>query len=1027
MTSLGGPRKAGTALGAPAKKAAETTTSTDANSNNNSTTNSESNASNTTSTTTTNGGTGLGGPPKTGTGLGGPKTGTGLGGPPKTGTGLGGPAKTGTGLGGPKTGTGLGGPPKKTESPKTEEKSETKSEEVKVESKPDEPKKDEQVTSPEPTTTQDNKKNQTKQKGPALKKEESAPKKTAKKEEPAPKKGGPGAAARKALAEKIKKQQEEEEKLRKEQEELERLEEEKRKKEEEEAKIKKEKEEIRNARSKEQDKIRKKEQAEKKKEQQRLEALKRYGVDPNAVAAIKSAQASAPKKQDKPYQKKPKKTPEEKEQAAREAAEKLKQEEAAKAEAEAKLKAEAETDDAVDDWEKLLEEDDKKAEEEKKQEEERKAAEESRIAEEKAAAEAKEAEAQQEQPAETQPVVKKEKSLRSPICCILGHVDTGKTSLLDRIRKTNVQGGEAGGITQQIGATYIPKETLLEQTNAIKDSFKLKYKIPGLLVIDTPGHEIFTNLRSRGSSLCDIAVLVVDLMHSIEQQTRESIELLKRRKTPFIVAMNKIDRCYNWVVKKEAGFVDTYENQSGATKADFEERTRKVIADFAISGLNAQLYTRNPDMSQYVSLVPTSAVTGEGIPDLLGLIVKLTETKIAKRITEMDDNTFTATVLEVKSVEGHGFTIDIILSNGEIRKGDRIVLCGKDKAIDTKIRALMTPQPLREMRVKTPYLSMNSVRAAAGIKIAAQGLENAIAGSELFVIPAKAEESYVEEIKERVQQEYNEMITNLSFPGVSVQASTLGSLEAVLAYMQQENIPVAAINIGRIHKSDVIRAAVNLEPGKAKEYGCILGFDVDVEKNAQQEADRLGVKIWCKDIIYHLFDEWTKYQKELIAATMGSYESKLVYPVEMEILPEWILAKRNPILLGVKIVAGWAKMNTQVCVIKKNEKGQPVVKVIGRIVSIEADNEPLVDGARVGKEVAVKIMGEPEVTFGRHFDEKDHIYSVLTRDSIDALVTNCRDLLRAEPEIVKLVKYLKDALGIDKFGTTLADEKKNRQ
>jgi len=555
--------------------------------------------------------------------------------------------------------------------------------------------------------------------------------------------------------------------------------------------------------------------------------------------------------------KKPKRQTEEEKLKAAEEAERLKAE-ADKAEAEAKLKADKDKEEETPgDWEELLGDDDsdeqKKKEQEEnriKEEEQKRAAEEeerNRIKAEKEASEAAAAAA-----AVASPPAKKEVTLRSPICCILGHVDTGKTSLLDRIRNTNVQQGEAGGITQQIGATYIPQTTLTEQTAAVKDQFKLQYKIPGLLVIDTPGHEIFTNLRNRGSSMCDIAVLVVDLMHSIQQQTRESIELLKKRKTPFIVAMNKIDRCYNWSVKKEAGFLETYENQSGATKADFEERTKQVIADFAVSGLNAQLYHRNTDMSTYVSLVPTSAVTGEGMADLLGLIVRLTETRISKSITEKTDDTFTATVLEVKSVEGHGFTIDIILSNGELHKGDRIILCGKDQAIDTKIRALMIPQPLREMRVKTPYAQMPSVKAAAGIKIAAPHLENAVAGSELFVIPAKADEAYVNEIKHKVQSEYNEMLNNLSFPGVSVQASTLGSLEAVLAYMQQENIPVAAINIGKIHKSDVIRAAVNLEPGKAKEYGCILGFDVDIEKNAQQEADRLGVKVWRKDIIYHL-------------------------------------------------------------------------------------------------------------------------------------------------------------------------------
>jgi translation initiation factor 5B len=261
--------------------------------------------------------------------------------------------------------------------------------------------------------------------------------------------------------------------------------------------------------------------------------------------------------------------------------------------------------------------------------------------------------------------------LRSPICVVLGHVDTGKTSLLDKIRRTNVQEGEAGGITQQIGATYFPMEALKPSTDKLNKDLNLEYKVPGLLVVDTPGHEQFTNLRSRGSSLCDIAVLVVDIMVGLEKQTIESIELLKQRKTPFIVALNKVDRMYGWVARPNAPIRETLAAQPDYAVEEFERRTNHVLGQMMGEGLNAKLYYENTDFRRVVSVVPTSAFTGEGVPDLLMLLVQLTQSLMSNRIMLCDAPQ--ASVLEVKTIDGLGTTVDIVLVNGEIREGDTLV------------------------------------------------------------------------------------------------------------------------------------------------------------------------------------------------------------------------------------------------------------------------------------------------------------------------------------------------------------------
>ena len=225
----------------------------------------------------------------------------------------------------------------------------------------------------------------------------------------------------------------------------------------------------------------------------------------------------------------------------------------------------------------------------------------------------------------------------------MGHVDTGKTKWLDKVRQTSVQEGEAGGITQQIGATYFPVEALREKTMVLNKG-NFDFKVPGLLIIDTPGHESFTNLRSRGSSLCNIAILVVDIMHGLEAQTLESIRLLRDRKTPFIVALNKVDRLYDWKPTPNNAFQDSLAQQPVHTQKEFEERASKVMLAFAEQGLNAELYYKNKSMGRYVSLVPTSALSGEGVPDMLQLLVSLTQTRMSQSLMYLSE--IECTVLE---------------------------------------------------------------------------------------------------------------------------------------------------------------------------------------------------------------------------------------------------------------------------------------------------------------------------------------------------------------------------------------------
>lgn len=595
--------------------------------------------------------------------------------------------------------------------------------------------------------------------------------------------------------------------------------------------------------------------------------------------------------------------------------------------------------------------------------------------------------------------------LRSPVICILGHVDTGKTKILDKIRRTNVQDGEAGGITQQIGATYFPIDAVKKEATKLKEGRELVYNVPSLLIIDTPGHESFTNLRSRGSSLCDIAILVIDIMHGLEPQTRESIDLLKLRKTPFIVALNKIDRIYDWNAQPHnCPSLHSLDKQPNHAQEEFHRRVRETKLELAEIGFNTELYWENKDVRKNVSLVPTSAITGEGIPDLLMLLLALPQRLLTERL--MFNSMLEATVLEVKVIEGLGTTIDIILTGGTIHEGDTIVVVGLDGPILTTIRALLTPHPMKEMRVKGQYLHHKEIVAAQGIKVSAEGLEKAVAGTQLMVVENPNNEDEVEYVKEEVMKDFQTILTNVdkSGLGVYVQASTLGSLEALLEFLRTSKIPVSGINIGPVHKRDVTKASTMLE--KRKEYATILAFDVIVEKEAQELAEDVGVTIFTADIIYHLFDKFTDHMEKMKKLRREQVNDDVVFPSISRILPQHVYNKKDPIVVGVDVLDGILRVGTPLVVKKGN-----VWLDIGRVASIELNKKQVMTASK-GESVAVKIQDKTteNIMYGRHFDFQDVLYSKMSRQAIDLLKENFRDDLQTEDW--RLVVQLKKTFNI---------------
>ncbi|MEM2103507.1 MAG: translation initiation factor IF-2 [Candidatus Bathyarchaeia archaeon] len=573
-------------------------------------------------------------------------------------------------------------------------------------------------------------------------------------------------------------------------------------------------------------------------------------------------------------------------------------------------------------------------------------------------------------------------SIRQPIICVLGHVDTGKTLLLDKIRKTSVQAREVGGMTQHIGASYFPVETLKQMIGPLLSTLKGEVEIPGLLVVDTPGHEVFTNLRRRGGSVADIAILVIDVLRGFEAQTYECVEILKARKTPFLVAANKIDRIPGWKSHPDTPFIKTYQLQDNYVREDLDNRLYEIIGTFSRLNFRTDRFDRIKDFTRTAAIVPTSAKTGEGITELLAVLVGLTQQYLKKRL-QTTSGPAKGTVLEVKEEPGLGLTLNTIVYDGTLKRDDLIVVGGKDKPIITRVRAILVPKPLDEIRdPRDRFSSVEKVSAAAGVKIVAPGLEGALAGAPLYVVQeTEAAEKYVRLVSEEIER--IRIATDVD--GVVLKADTLGSLEALAENLKRNGVPIRLADIGDVSKRDVTEAAVVKEHEPL--YGAILAFNVKVLPDAEEEAKNTGVRIFQEKIIYHLADNylsWFKAQRE--AKLEGEFE-KLVKPGKIRILEGYVFRRAKPAIVGVEVLAG--KIKPKLALVRF-EDGEEV----GEILQIQEKGKALSE-AKQGMQVAMSI-DKPIV--GRHIFEKDLLYIKVPEPHAKALLKNFIERLTPEEQ-----------------------------
>ncbi|MEK6900367.1 MAG: translation initiation factor IF-2, partial [Nanoarchaeota archaeon] len=475
---------------------------------------------------------------------------------------------------------------------------------------------------------------------------------------------------------------------------------------------------------------------------------------------------------------------------------------------------------------------------------------------------------------------------RRPIVTVLGHVDHGKSSILDRIRGTAVVAREAGGITQAIGCSIVPIKTIQTICGPLLNAMRSTLTIPGLLFIDSPGHAAFTSLRKRGGSLADIAILVVDINEGFRPQTAESIEILKSNKVPFIIAANKIDLLSGWKNDPKKSLLDNINSFSYEVQGNFEKKMYELVAQVSEHGMPAERFDRVSDYTKQVAIIPVSAFTGQGIPELLMILTGLAQKYLEKKL-EIDEKGYCqGTILELKEEKGLGMTIDCIIYNGKLRVNDTIIIGSIEQPIVTKIRALLEPVELAEMREKkSKFQNVKEIIAATGVKIAAPGMETAIAGMPLRSCSAKTED--IERVKTDIQQEVGEVMDFLeSESGVMVKSDTIGGLEALRHLLDEKNIPIASVSLGDVNKKDLSK----LESLKEKDEftGVLLGFNVKVSPESIDYAKAKGLHIITNDVIYKIIEDYEKYVEGLRKAIELRELSSLVRPCKFFVMKGYI-------------------------------------------------------------------------------------------------------------------------------------------
>ncbi|MBI2507734.1 translation initiation factor IF-2 [Candidatus Woesearchaeota archaeon] len=560
--------------------------------------------------------------------------------------------------------------------------------------------------------------------------------------------------------------------------------------------------------------------------------------------------------------------------------------------------------------------------------------------------------------------------LRSIVCSIIGHVDHGKSQIVETITGLSIVEREAGRITQCINAINVPF-SLIEE---IIGNYKHKIKIPGLLIIDTPGHASFTNLRKRGGSLADIAVLVIDVNEGVKPQTVECIEILKHNKTPFVIAANKIDLIHGFNYKNKS-LLETINSQPENIRNEIDKKIYSVVGKLAGYGFDSERFDRVDDYTKKIAIIPTSAKLKLGIPELLLVLTGLAQRFMEIKLIIDVNKPAKGVVLEIKEEKGFGKTIDAIIYDGKIRINDEIIIAGLEKPITTRVRNLL------EQSIKNKKLVVvDEVEAACTVKIIPKDAEEIFAGMPFEVADKNSEER----IKKEIQKEVEEVLIGTDDEGVIIKADSLGSLEALTSLLRENKIPIKKASLGNINKSDIAEASAEEDPL----YKTILAFNVkSVESNS--------VKIINHDVIYKIIEDYKQWKDNEVKKAEQEKLKNIIRPGKILVLPGTVFRQSNPAIAGIEVLAGSITADCPLM----DENGRALTRI--KSIQVEGKN---VQKVEQGKQAAVSLPG---ITIGRQVFENSALLTDIPEEDFRKIKEMKNYLNPSEIQLLKEISIIK--------------------